>query len=185
MTARKAKTNEKGVLDAEIKRLMTPEAIKELNGLTPTIQQFLLRWQDKRDMILSEELKKELKDFLYNIYIQDNEEMCKNVSEIVNAQNRLIFDAISNQNEILAQIASNIKIIQQDILLIKNRLEKVEGQINDEEKRITKLEKTQRWWNIGLRILIAVLISLIITLYFHYRVPKPLIKQPVKTEIGR
>lgn len=86
MSVKKEPLTEKGVLDSEMKQLMTPEALKELKDLSPTMQQFLLRWLDKRDFILSEQLKEELKIFLKDLYEEDNERLCKSVANIVALQ---------------------------------------------------------------------------------------------------
>lgn len=171
MTAKKGKITEKGVLDGEIKKLMTPSAIKELNMLTPTIQQFLLRWQEADHEILSGELRKELKEFLLDVYEKDNAELCKNVTLVVCKQ---VAETIAPMWTKLDDIAKGISSIKSDILIIKadltdikKRLGEVEKQVVSEEERIEKLERTQRWWNIALRITIAVAISILLFLFIH------------------
>jgi hypothetical protein len=179
MTAKKAgKITEKGVLDGEIKQLMTPEAIKELKDLSPTMQQFLLRWQDHRDIILGDQLKEELKDFLLDVYEKDNISLCKKVTDVVCTQ---VAETISPMWTKLEEISKGIISIKSDILIIKadltdikKRLGQVEEKVESEEERITRLEKTQRWWNIAFRIAIAVAISTIITLLFIHYLARPL-----------
>jgi len=178
MSAKKVSITEKGVLDSEIKKLMTPSAIKELKDLNPTMQQFLLRWQDHRDLLLGDQLKEELKEFLLDVYEKDNEALIKSVTTCVCKD---LAGAIAPMNLKLEEISTGISSIKSDILIIKadltvikKRLEEVECKVTDEERRIVRLEKTQRWWNIGLRIAIAVFISAIITLLFIHYLANPL-----------
>ncbi len=161
------KTVVKGALESEMEQLMTPEAIKELGTLTPTIQQFLLRWQDKRDLLLGEELKKELKDFLYDIHIKDNDELVANVSEVVVAQNRLIHNSIDEISKVIKDIADDIKAIKLDINDIKKRLHVVEDKMEEMEERVARLEHEHKWYIVALKILTAVLLSVLAMLGIH------------------
>ena len=129
MIAKKKNIKSKTDLKDEINRLMTPDAAKELSGLSPTFQQFLIRWTDLRDFALMDDVK----EFIRDIYEKDNEQMCKNVAEIVVAQNRKIFNAIDRQTILLQEIGDNIIEMKSDILEIKGRLE-------DHERRIRMLE---------------------------------------------
>jgi hypothetical protein len=178
MTAKKAGITEKGVLDGEIRKLMTPDAIKELKDLSPTLQQFLLRWQDHRDLLLGDQLKEELKEFLLEVYEKDNEALiksvttcvCKDVAETIAP----MWSKLEEIGKGIVSIKSDILIIKSDLTDIKKRLGQVEIRVESEEERIEKLEKTQRWWNIGFRIAIAVLISAIVTLLFIHYLANPL-----------
>lgn len=140
MTVKK-KVTEKGVLNGEIEKLMTPEAIKELGSLTPTMQQFLLRWQEHRDMILGDQIKEEMKDFLLDIYEADNEKICKNIAEIVTAQNKRMFDALTMQTTMISDIASNISLIKMDINDIRKRLTVLEVKLADDELKIATIDE--------------------------------------------
>ena len=215
MTAKK-KITEKGVLESDIHRLMTPEAVKDLEILikNPTLQQFLLRWKDADHQLLSEQLEEELKDFLFDIYEKDNEKMCADVVEVIGNELKPINATLLIMSKTVCGIASDITGIKEDVNSIKGRLEVIEkrldtdevmikgfeerlelkrqrievlekevkvlrpdiiGKLLDEihllEPTIKKLVRTQAWWNIALRILIAVMISAIITLLIHYNIP--------------
>lgn len=127
--------------------------------------QCLERLMNVRDITVEDDLK----EYLRQLYEKDNEAMCKNIAEIVSAQNKMMFDTLGAIKKSIEGIASDISEIKKDIIDIKIRLGEVESKVSDEERRITRLEKTQRWWNIGLRIAIAVTISTIITLLLiHY-----------------
>lgn len=136
MTDKQKKITEEGVLKADMEQLMTPQAVKELGALSPTMQQFLLRWQDKRDMILGDQLKEELKEFLLKVYEADNDAMCKNIAEIVTAQNKKIFEVMDSQTRIIESIARDISTIKNDIINIKDRLELIENTVEEDEKQI-------------------------------------------------
>ena len=129
MIAKKADIKPKVDLKDEINRLMTPSAAKELQGLSPTFQQFLIRWTDLRDSAMMEEVK----EFIQNIYAKDNEQMCKNIAEIVIAQNKKMFWTLNKQTLLLEKIGTDILEIKNDIIEIKNRLD-------NHEKRIKILE---------------------------------------------
>jgi uncharacterized phage infection (PIP) family protein YhgE len=75
----------------------------------------------------------EVKEFVQKLYEKDNEQMCKNIAEIVVAQNRRIFSTLEKQTNLLHKIGDDILEIKSDISKIKDRLE-------DHEKRIKILE---------------------------------------------
>lgn len=128
MTAKKAGKPKVDLKD-EINRLMTPDAAKELHGLSPTFQQFLIRWIDLRDFALMDEVK----EFIEKLYTKDNEQMCKNIAEIVIAQNKKMFNTLDKQTFLLEKIGKDILEIKCDIVEIKTRLD-------NHEKRIIILE---------------------------------------------
>jgi hypothetical protein len=189
---------------------MTDEAISKMT-MNPYDQLFLCSLMSRRDDVVKEDLK----DFLQDLYDQDNDMICKNIAEIVTSQNKKMFEAFSEQNKLIGIIAKDIRSIKSDITDIKDRLEIIEDKVEEEEKRIndfdvklksetlrietlekevkllnpdsvqtliTEIEditpaidnliKTQTWWNIGLRILVAVTIStiiLIVSFQIHNR----------------
>lgn len=214
MTDKQKKITEEGVLKADMEQLMTPQAVKELGALSPTMQQFLLRWQDKRDMILGDQLKEELKEFLLGVYEADNDKLCKDVVEVIGQELRPINSTLLLLSTAVNNMAADVTDIKDDVSSIKGRLEVIEKRLDADEvmikgfeerlavKRqrieilekevkmlrpdiinklleeihfldpiIKKLIRTQAWWNIALRILIAVTISTIITLLVHYNMP--------------
>lgn len=214
MTDKSKPITEDGVLKSDIEQLMTPQAVKELKDLSPTMQQFLLRWQDKRDMILGDQLKDELKEFLLGVYEADNDKLCKDVVEVIGQELRPINATLLLLSTAVSNMASDVTYIKTDVNSIKGRLEVIEkrldkdeivikgfderlaakrqrietlekevkvlrpdiiGKLLDEihllEPTIKKLVRTQAWWNIGLRIIIAVTISAIISLLVHYNLP--------------
>ena len=137
---KKKEITENGVLKKDIEQLMTPQAVKELKELSPTMQQFLLRWQDKRDMILGDQLRDELKEFLAEIHEKDNAEVCKNVAEIVVSQNKRMFDAFASQTALIESIASDITLIKGDIATIDERLSNIEKRLDLDEQNIKTVE---------------------------------------------
>jgi hypothetical protein len=177
---------EKGVLDADMKQLMTPAAVKELKDLSPTLQQFLLRWQDKRDLILGDQLKDELKEFLAEIHEKDNEELCGNVAEIVVAQNRKLISSLDTQTESIEiqfsvkKMATSVSVIEEDIKEIKKRITDVEDRVSAEDVRILKLEDYVKPKWIIVRIGVTILIATLLTLLIHSWLVEPLHKIFIK-----
>jgi hypothetical protein len=162
MTA-KRKITVKGVLSEEIKNLMTPKAVEELKDLSPTMQQFLLRWQDNRDLILGDQLKNELKDFLLGIYEKDNDKLCENVVEVIQQELKPINDTLSD-----------LKRGQDNIIITLNamdgRLRAIESQvfITDEE-RLVKLEKYASIGNTILRGLAYIMMAIILSILAFFQ----------------
>jgi len=136
MTAKK-KITEKGVLDSEMRLLMTPVAVEELKVLSPTMQQFLLRWQDHRDIILGDQLKEELKAFLIGVYEKDNIEMCKNVTNVVCKQ---LAETLTPFAETLNRVERNIQIISADVSVIKTDIIEIRKRLKYDEDLLIKLE---------------------------------------------
>jgi hypothetical protein len=90
--------------------------------------QYLIRLQDLSNDAFREELKK--------LYEEDNDTMCKNIAEIVEAQNKILFKAIENQTNVIEVVAKDISIIKKDIINIKDRLEIIEDSVEKDENEI-------------------------------------------------
>lgn len=198
MSVKKEPLTEKGVLDSEMKQLMTPEALKELKDLSPTMQQFLLRWLDKRDFILSEQLKEELKIFLKDLYEEDNERLCKSVANIVALQLAETLTPIYLKLEELAtgqanmavdigkikddqvkqtkEIKEKIKTTEEDIETLKDQVAFLQPEniitfrkeLEDMMPLLRKSIKINSIWNILLRIFIT-LVGGIIAVFFLFK----------------
>jgi hypothetical protein len=169
-----SKTNitENGVLKNEIEQLMTPKAIRELKDLSPTMQQFLLRWQDKRDVILGDKLKEELKDFLQEVYEQDNENVCKNVASVVGSQ---LAETLSPFYSQMEGIAKSIKDMNTILTEIQLRLTNDETILINLEKRILHLERyASIGWTMVRNLItaaISISVGIILFLEIHSRFP--------------
>lgn len=137
--------SEDGVLSSEMKQLMSPKALTELKTLSPTLQQFLLRWQDKRDLILGDQLKAELKEFLLDVYEKDNETVCKSVADIVSRQLAEVLIPIVEKLEILTNaindVAQDVADIKTDISSIKTNINLIENRIKLDEEKIELVER--------------------------------------------
>jgi len=150
----KKKPTEKGVLDSEIRNLMTPVAIEELKILSPTMQQFLLRWQDHRDIILGDQLKGELKEFLADIYIKDNENLCREVTTSVCKE---MEEFLTNINTRLAELSKGQEAIALDIGQIKDDILDIKKRLKTDEDAIIELwnaiRPLQRYASVGWTII--------------------------------
>ncbi len=115
---------------------------------------------------------------------EQNENLIKQVAEVIAP----IHAKLEKLDCSILSIQSSIKDIVKSIEAINLRLDNI-GKVTDDHSRIiNRLVRTQRWWNVALRILIAVAISAIITLLIHYNVPhnrnnhypEPIKKEAVK-----
>ena len=170
MTAKK-KSTEKIDLKDEINRLMTPDAAKELAGLSLTFQQFLIRWTDLRDDAMREEIMANVQEAL----LKDNIEFCQNVTDVVVEKVSEVLKPwhiiLQNLEGGQKNIAKDIGLIKTDIIDIKKRLKSDEDAILLLGRRISRLE---RYASIGWTILrslitavIAIGISIIAFLEIH------------------
>jgi hypothetical protein len=169
MTAKK--TTVKTDLKDEIKRLMTPDAAKELADLSPTFQQFLIRWTDLRDMVMKEEIM----DTVGNALLKDNEALCKNVANVVCCQVAETISPIWNKLEEMStrqkDIAADVGSIKTDILAIRTRLKCDEDSIISIDKRLRKVERYASIWQTVIRnaitAAITVGVSILVFLQLH------------------
>jgi predicted RNA-binding protein with EMAP domain len=180
MTAKKMKVDERGVLESNIQQLMTSKAIDELKELSPTLQQFLLRWQDQRDLILSEQLKIELKDFLQELHESENKEMCKEVADIVGKQLAEVLEPWNRKLGNIERVLENVdkwqkgvdkwqQGVEELIAKMDTRLHDVEEEVyKTHELRVKKLERYTSFWNTTARIASGIIIGTSITIFLVY-----------------
>jgi cell division protein ZapA (FtsZ GTPase activity inhibitor) len=134
MTAKKAGAKPKVDLKDEINRLMTPSAAKELLCLSPTFQQFLIRWVDLRDSAMMEEVK----EFVQDLYEQDNAATCKIVTDAVCSK---LDEFIGNIYKKLEELETGQKKIMTTLNLMSDRMLKMEKRVYIvDSKRFKSLE---------------------------------------------
>lgn len=180
MTAKKKKITEKGVLESTIRQFMTPQAMEDMKILmeNPTLQQFLLRWQEADHAILGDQLKEELKEFLLEVYEKDNEQMCRNVTVSVCNQMEEFLTTINERLAELAKgqegIAVDIRVIKVDLIDIKKRLQTDEDAITELWGAVRPLQRYASFGWTALRNLItavvAVGMSIIAFLEIHSKI---------------
>lgn len=95
---------------------------------------------------------------------EQNEKIVKEVVEIITP----IFKRLENLDNSILSIKGSIGEIVLSIGAINKRLDKMAEITDDHTKIINRLVRTQKWWNVAGRILIAVAISAIISLLIHY-----------------
>jgi hypothetical protein len=135
------KLTEKGILDSQMKKLMTPKAVADLQDLSPTMQQFLIRWQESRDEILGTQLRDEL--------------------------TRSVSDAVSKDlAETILPIITVLGEIRTDLAEIKMQLRSLKTEMIELELRVKHLETLNSIWIIGLRIGIGVFIAWLLHQWF-------------------
>ena len=163
---RKNPITEKGILEEDMRILMTPESLKELGEhLTPTVQQFLGRFIDYRDFMLGDnllkELRKELKEFLVEIRVDE-------VKQITDCVCQQMAETLEPMITKLANIETGITDIKKQIHELEEQIQRVKDEVETEDERIRVLERKQLWWNVAFRIGIAVAISAAISLIIHF-----------------
>jgi hypothetical protein len=95
---------------------------------------------------------------------EQNERLVKEVAEVIAP----IHSKLEKMEKSIGKIEDSILGILDLINKINKRLDCIEVVTDEHTKIINRLVKTQRWWNIAGRILIAVAISAIISLLIHY-----------------
>lgn len=109
----------------------------ELKDLTPSVQQFLIRFMDVRDLAIENKIMKTME----KIHIADNDDICRNVSLIVTGQTNTLFEMIQGIAKSVEAIATDINNINESIKSIDYRLKVIEIKQTEHESRIGKLEK--------------------------------------------
>jgi len=160
-TKKPTKIDDPGMM-AEIGAVPMQKEMLEKMSMNPYDQLFMCRLMSMRD----DAIKEDLEDLLKDTRADD----IKSISS----------DICSQMAEVLSPIQLRLESIDAGIKEIKSRLEELEEQlqvvkqeVHTEDQRIASLERTQKWWNIGFRIAIAVAISTIIALLIHYNLPTP------------
>ena len=95
---------------------------------------------------------------------EQNEHLVKQVAEVIAP----IHSKLEKMEASIGKIENSIVDILDLINKINKRLDCIEVVTDEHTKIINRLVRTQRWWNIAGRILIAVAISAIISLLIHY-----------------
>lgn len=115
---------------------------------------------------------------------EQNERLVKEVAEVIAP----IHAKLENMEKAIGKIEDSIISILDLINKINIRLDSIEVVTDEHTKIIDRLVRTQKWWNIAGRILIAVALSAIISLLIHYNIDhsaKNHYPEPVKIESVR
>jgi|WetSurSiteA1Bulk_404760.scaffolds.fasta_scaffold07298_3 hypothetical protein len=202
----------------EVNRVPMTEESRERMTLNIYDLQYLVRLQD----MSNESFRQELQE----IYEKDNDQMCKNVVEVIQQELSPINATLLLLSKTVSSIAADISIIKMDIISIKERLSLIESkqkvdenelkivqerldkkkqrievletkvdllqpepiiklvkEVHDLKPKIERLNKTQSWWNIGMRIALAVSISTILMLFaieIHKKNHHPIVKPAIE-----
>jgi hypothetical protein len=121
---------------------MSERSIQDMT-FTPGDHQFLVKLMTTRDDALLADVKKSLE-----VSLKENDnQICKDVSEIVIAQNRKISDgfievmkAVEGIASDLKDVKSDISIMKSDISNIKDRQERLEDKQETDADRIERIE---------------------------------------------
>lgn len=94
---------------------------------------------------------------------EQNEKLVKEVAEVIAP----IHAKLERMEKAIENIEDSIIGILDLINKINIRLDSIEVVTDEHTKIIDRLVRTQKWWNIALRILIAVALSVIISFVIH------------------
>ncbi len=94
---------------------------------------------------------------------EQNEKLVRDVAEVIAP----IHSKLEKMERSIGKIEDSIIGILDLINKINIRLDCIEGVTDEHTKIIERLVRTQKWWNIALRILIAVALSVIISFVIH------------------
>ena len=87
-------------------------------------------------------------------------ELTKALAEVIQAQNDRMFETLEAQNKLIMQI-------RDDVILIKDRLEKLEASQGSQDVRLILLEKYAGWGSTIIRIIFAAVMGAAIALGLH------------------
>lgn len=183
MTSKKAKPE---LTKEQIQNLvmMNNEEMSKLS-MNEWDQRFFIKLLEVRNRSVGGHIKCAFKD----VQSHDRKILVGDISDSIAKQLAEVVAPILTK---LSSISLDISSIKTDISNIKDRLGEVEDKVEDEETKMKALQsshdkilkeyeifseilerlvKTQSWWNIALRIAIAVTISVIFMILLHYNLP--------------
>jgi hypothetical protein len=143
----------------EMDRLMTPEAIKELKPImTPTVQQFLLRYQDLRDTDIIRQLSETIAPI-------------QTILEKLSTGQEALIQDLSDIKTDLGHVKCDIIGIRQQVKSVRENYEKLEiRQLNIQEQveDINYRTNDHRMWTIRLLIVVISAILACTTFFFLF-----------------
>jgi len=135
------------IVDRYVRNERDREELKKT--LTPAIVQFLLRWDSDKEMVMEERIIEIVMKKMHDIYLADNECICKNVAESVGLQLAEVLapwnERLGNIEGILEGVAKWQTSVDQLISTIDGRVNTLECKEKTEDERIKKLEHLASW----------------------------------------
>jgi hypothetical protein len=123
---------ENGILEEQIKDLMTDKAIKDLGDLNPTMQQFILRFVDVRDLIIVDKMDKHLDVKLKAV----SDKISDDVSKIIDRQNQMMLNFFNTFGGIVNGVAADVREIRDATKSTDRKMKYLSRKILTIEKRL-------------------------------------------------
>jgi hypothetical protein len=155
---------------------MSAKAKEEIKKtLTPTIIQFLLRWETGRDLEIEDRVISIVMEKMQEIYLADNENICKNVADCVGKQLAEVLapwnERLGNIEKVLDRVADWQKSVDDLHIKMDKRVEDLEKSVYMEHhRRLTALEKYASPKKTIQRMFIAGVIGLSITAILFFSI---------------
>jgi hypothetical protein len=126
--------SEDGILSDQIRQLMTPKAIKDLDPLVknPAVQQFLIRLLDVRDSNILKSIDTKMCDV--------NERICLNVAEIIANQNASMHSFFGSVEKFMEAIAHDMNDMKASMRKIDTKIDVLDRRQASFEKRLHEVE---------------------------------------------
>jgi hypothetical protein len=82
-----------------------------------------------------------IKDYVKKIYNASLKSMSESLAEVVNAQNKAMFDILDKQTDMIKELGQDVKKIKTDVADILCRIDVVELKVYEHELRLLNIEK--------------------------------------------
>lgn len=154
---------------------MTEKAKEEIrNTLTPTIIQFLLRWETGRDLAIEERVIDIVMKKMQEVYVSDNERLCKDVADVVGKQLAEVLELWNRRLQGIEQALEGVAEWQKSVnelhVKMDKRIKDLEERVyKTDHERIQALERyaspSRTFFRILVAILVGVSIAVLITFF--------------------
>jgi hypothetical protein len=181
----RGKTVQKGKEQVDLLKIVpiTPKARAELEKLSPTIQQFLLRFLDMHD----EDVISKVLRYVENKNIADSNTLAKQIADIM-AQNQTILEYTESTNKMVLEIKEahekRIRQLEEDVKLLNPEI--IREALHEWEQAEPKLSKImasqKRIFKLG-AVIVAIILITATVLTWHIVKDKPV--EPIKVETLR
>jgi hypothetical protein len=162
---------------------ITPKARAELEKLSPTIQQFLLRFLDVHD----EDVIQKVLQYVDGKNVLDSAKLVEDVGQIM-IQNQKIYEFTESTNKMVQEIKEahekRLTQLEEDVKALKPDI--IKKALKEWEKAEPKLERIMRSQKKTMKIGIAIVCAFLVTitvLTWHIIKDKPV--EPLKVEMKK
>lgn len=167
--------------------------------LTPLIVQFLLRWDNDKELVMEERIVEIVMKKMQEVYLADNENLCTNVAIAVKKE---LAETLASWNvrlggieKALEGVAAWQQSVDDLIKKIDDRVETLEDIKKTDDERIKRLERFASWRSWLIRKIVVVIITVALALVLFFQIlnsrlktldkMQEILEEHVKTEIPK